>query len=63
MNAPFRFPGKVAVKRVIEAARAAGLDVGGVSVAPDGTVQVIEARLAAPPPADLFEQLERDGKL
>ena len=67
MNAPARipttaYPGKVAIKRVIEAARTCGLDVAGVEVSPDGTIKVVEAR-AAPSAVSLFDQLEGAGKI
>jgi len=60
MNAPARFarpryPGKVAIRHAIEAARACGLDPAGVEVCPDGTIRIVEAR-ALPQKADLFDE-------
>jgi hypothetical protein len=36
-----RYPTKAAISRLVEAARALGLDVAGVSVSPDGTVKTL----------------------
>lgn len=73
MNAARQFPrlsaikphhaGSVAIKRSIAAARNAGIDVAGVEVLPDGTIRLLDARLAPQTPADLFEKLEQEGKL
>ena len=57
------YPGKVAIRHVIEAAKACGLDVAGVEVAPDGTIRAMEARAMPQQSEDLFDQLEREGKL
>ncbi|MGZ8286654.1 MAG: hypothetical protein ACXW27_08645 [Allosphingosinicella sp.] len=57
------YPSQAAVERAIRAARAGGLDVGGVEVAPDGTIRVMEARAMPKPAEDLFDQLEREGRL
>jgi hypothetical protein len=51
------------VRRLIDAARKAGLDPAGVEALPDGTVRLLDARLAPKQSADLFEELERAGKL
>jgi hypothetical protein len=66
MNAPARlsrpgYAGKVAIRHLIEAARAAGLDPAGIEALPDGTIRVVEAR--AMPKGTLFDELERSGKL
>lgn len=39
-----RYPGRVAIRHVVEAAKAVGLDVAGLRVSADGTIEVIEAR-------------------
>lgn len=59
-----KYPGKVAIRHAVEAGRACGIDVGGYDVRPDGTIRVFDIRaVPAAPPADEFEQLEREGKL
>lgn len=57
------YAGAVPIKRSIAAARKAGVDVAGVEVLPDGTIRLLDARLAPQAPADLFEKLEQEGKL
>jgi hypothetical protein len=57
------YPGKVAIRHVIEAARACGVDVAGVEVSPDGTIRVVEARTLPERPKDEFEAWEAQGKL
>ncbi|MEA3034236.1 MAG: hypothetical protein QOH86_2252 [Sphingomonadales bacterium] len=56
------YPGKGAIRRVVETARDLNLDVAAFSVAPDGTITVMEAR-AMPQPGGLFDRLEAEGKL
>lgn len=70
MNAPIKkkgaraYPGKVAIRHAIEAARDLGLDVAGFEVTLDGTIRVIDARaLPKAAPASLFDQLEAEGRL
>ena len=55
--------GAVPIKRSIAAARKAGVDVAGIEVLPDGTIRLLDARLAPKPTADLFEELEQQGKI
>jgi len=57
------YPGKVAIRHVVEAAKAAGLDVGGIEVSPDGTIRVLEGRNIPKPAESLFDQLEAAGKI
>lgn len=58
------YPGKVAIRHAIQAARDNGLDVAGVEVAPDGTIRILEARaMPAETGPSLFDQLEKEGKL
>jgi hypothetical protein len=58
------YPGKVAIRHAVEAARALGLDVGGFEVTPEGTIRVLEARALTKQPADdLFSQLEARGEI
>ena len=40
------YPTKATIARMIEAARASGLDVCGFETAPDGTIRIMEARSA-----------------
>lgn len=69
MNAPFRqpkpvYPGKVAIRHAIEAARTLGIDVGGFEISPDGTIRVIDARALPKAPGgetDLFEECQAKG--
>lgn len=51
------YPTKAIIARMIEAARASGLDVGGFETAPDGTIRIMEAR-AAPAIASDFDRWE-----
>lgn len=57
------FPGRVFVRRVVDAARAAGIDVVGVEVTNSGSVRTFGAGALAVGPADEFERLEAEGKL
>jgi len=60
------YPGKVAIRHVVQAARDLGLDVAGIEVTLDGTIRVIEARAVPQPttgPQSLFDQLEAEGKI
>jgi len=49
------YPGKVAIRHVVEAAKSLGIDVAGIEVTPDGTIRVLESR-AMPKKDDLFDQ-------
>ncbi len=57
------YPGKTAIKRAIEAARAAGLDVAGFDLLPNGTIKVFDRTLSPAQPKDEFEEWEAAGKL
>lgn len=57
------YPSQAAIERALRAARAGGLDVGGFEAAPDGTIRVLEARLMPKADEDLFDQLDREGRL
>lgn len=50
------YPGKVAIRHVVEAAKSLGIDVAGIEVTPDGTIRVMEARAAPTQPKDLFDE-------
>lgn len=60
MNAPARvsYPGKVAIRRAVQAARDNGIDVGGVEVSPDGSIRIIDMRAIPRQPVDEFERWE-----
>ena len=62
-SAAASYPGAVAIKRLVKAARDSGLDVAGLEVAPDGTIRIMEARAVPKPEEDLFEKLDAAGKL
>lgn len=57
------YPGKVAIRHAVEAAKACGLDVAGIEVNPDGSIRVVEARALPAEKPGLFEQLEAQGKI
>jgi hypothetical protein len=57
-QAKLRYPGKVALRHALDAARAAGIDVGAVEVSPDGSIRIIDARAVPKAPADEFERWE-----
>ena len=50
-----RYPTKAEISRVVEAAKACGLDVAGVEVCPGGAIRVVEAR-AVPQQANDFDR-------
>jgi hypothetical protein len=68
MNAPARiekagYPGKVAIRHAVEAAKACGIDVAGLEVSPDGTIRIMEARAVPTKPESLYDKLKREGQL
>lgn len=56
------YAGKVQIRHMIEAAKAAGLDVGGIEAAPDGTIRILSSQMAQPT-SDEFGDWERKGLL
>lgn len=62
-NGSVHHAGTVKIKRLIAAAQKAGVDVAAVELLPDGTIRLLDARLAPKPAEDLFEQHEREGKI
>lgn len=60
MTAPARlsYPGKVALRRAIDAAKACGVDVGAIEVSPDGAIRIIDARAVPKAPVDEFARWE-----
>jgi hypothetical protein len=60
------YPGKVAIKHAVQAARELGLDVAGYEITLDGAIRIFEARAVPQPatgPQSLFDQLEAEGKI
>lgn len=53
------YPTKAAIKRIIEAARACGLDVCGFEATPDGTLRVLETRGSSAPLTDFDRWQDR----
>ncbi len=60
---PLRFPGKTAIRQLMEVAKSCGLDVAGVELSPDGSIRVFEARAVPAAPADEFDRLVAEGKI
>jgi len=52
------YPSKAQITRVLQAAKAFGIDVAGFEVSPDGTIRIMEARAVKPAPANDFERFE-----
>lgn len=63
MSKDYGYPGKVAIRHVVEAARASGIDVVGVEISPDGRIRVFDARVDPQKPPNLYDELERKGRL
>lgn len=55
------YPRKVEITRMIAAAKAAGLDVAGIEVSPDGSIKLIEARAMPSKAMTEFERMEAAG--
>lgn len=55
------YPKKFEITRVVAAARAAGLDVAGIEVSPDGSIKIIEARAMPAKAMTEFERMEAAG--
>jgi hypothetical protein len=56
------YAGKVQIRHLVEAAKAAGLDVGGIEAAPDGTVRILGKHLTQSS-NDPFAEWEQKGLL
>lgn len=54
------YPGKVAIRHAVEAARELGLDIAGYELSPDGTIRVFEARANPPKPQTDFDRFEAE---
>lgn len=59
-----KFPTAGSIKRVVDAARAAGIDVASIEVI-DNSIQVFDARVLAilPRQSDEFAKWDMDGRL
>lgn len=57
------YPRKVEIVRAVAAAKACGVDVASVEVAPDGTIKVSEARGAVNQPLSDFDRWDAAGRL
>lgn len=60
------YPGKVAIKHAVQAARELGLDVAGYEITLEGTIRVMEARAIPQTQSgsqSLFDKLEAEGKI
>lgn len=57
------YPGKVAIRHVVEAAKAAGLDVAGIEVSADGSIRIMEARAVPSPATSEFDKWNAAGLL
>lgn len=62
-HARLHYPTKAKVQAAIENARAAGLDVAGFEVAPNGTIRVLTPAAFPAAPKDEFEAWDQAGKL
>lgn len=56
------YPRKVEITRAIEAAKACGLEVGGVEVSRDGCIKVLGPGPASSPQSE-FDEWEKAGRL
>lgn len=71
MNAQRKFPkpiypGKVAIRHAVQAAKDCGLDPVGFEVSPDGTIRVFDKATMPVKPSQeesLYDRLTREGKL
>ncbi len=57
-QARLRYPGKVALRQAIDAAKACGVDVGAVEVSPDGSIRIIDKAAVPKAPVDEFARWE-----
>jgi hypothetical protein len=57
-HATIRYPGKVAIRHAVEAARSTGIDVGGIEVHANGSIRIIDLRAVPRQPVDEFEKWE-----
>lgn len=53
-----RYPSKAKITGLIQIARAAGIDVAGIEVSPEGVIRVMEARAIPAEKPSLFDRLE-----
>lgn len=55
-QAKIRYPRRAQIERIVEAAKACGIDVAGFEVSPEGHIKIIEARAMPTVPANDFER-------
>lgn len=57
------YPGAVAIKRAVAAAKAAGIEVGGLEVTPQGVIRILRAGEKPVDEQDEWAQWDAAGKL
>ena len=57
------YAGKVAIRHAVEGARAAGVEIGSIEMAPDGTIRIFTPQSASPEPVKLYDRLKAEGRL
>jgi len=60
---PRGYPRKIEIERTVAAAKACGVDVASVEVAPDGTIRVSETRAASHQQLSEFDRWDAAGRL
>ena len=58
-----RYARKAEIARVVETVRQCGISIGSVSISPDGTISISQARLPPATPGKEFDRLEAAGLL
>jgi hypothetical protein len=57
------YPGKIAIRHAVEAARSLGIDIGGLEFSPDGIIRLLDRGTLPAQPLDEFAQWEQAGRL
>lgn len=57
------YPRKAEIERTVAAAKACGVKVASIEVAPDGSIKVSEAKAAAAQPPSEFDRWDGAGRL
>jgi polyphosphate kinase 2 (PPK2 family) len=57
------YPSRANILAIVEAARAAGLDVAAIEVSAHGNIRVLDVSSFPSPPRDEWEEYERAGLL
>lgn len=58
-----QYPRKSDITRAVEAAKACGVDVGGIEVMPTGAIKILDRREARIGSETEFDRWEREGRL